>query len=82
MSDKPHKGTLTNWWKQETYTKLGLGFVIRGTFDGHPQFHGETGHTSFVIAHDETTGEIETRNSRYTLNPPAQKLLASQKASV
>lgn len=82
MSDKPHEGIITNWSKYETHTKLGLGFTVCGMFVSHSQFHGEYGRTSFVIKHDEVTGEIETHNSRYTLSPPAQKLLTHQKASI
>jgi hypothetical protein len=65
MSDKPHKGSIENWFKQEI-TGDG-GYIIRGRFVDHPLFAGETGHTSLVLSHNEGTGEIETRNSRYTL---------------
>lgn len=75
---KPHKGEITNWFKQ-FYPRpvIGgefegtLGYLIRGTFMDHPQFgHTPFGHTSMVVKHDEETGEIETLNSRYTLVGP------------
>ncbi len=62
--EKPHKGRI------ETWTKLPIGdrgYIICGKFLDHEQFAGEEGHTSFVLSYDEATGEIETRNSRYTL---------------
>lgn len=62
-TDKPHKGSLKDWFKYE----VGDGYIICGRFIGHPQFNGEHGHTSLVLSHNEETGEIETRNSRYTL---------------
>lgn len=65
--EKPHKGRIENWYKAETHPDYGLGYYIRGRFVDHPQFAGETGHTSYIVAHDKDTGEIETRNSRYTL---------------
>lgn len=81
MADKPHKGTIKNWFpyyfdrkETEEYYKepVGLGFLIRGTFVDHPQFGFARGsHTSWIMSHDEKTGEIETRNSRYTLDPPS-----------
>jgi len=43
-----------------------LGYLIEGDFLDHP-FHRGRGHTSYIIAHDEVTGEVETRNSRYRL---------------
>ncbi len=62
---KPHKGSIKDWYKYGC--TLGLGYMIIGTFVDHPKFVGETGNTSYVIKHDEKTGEIETNNSRYTL---------------
>lgn len=76
--EKPHKGTIYNWFRvpfdkaeTENYYKedVGLGYIIRGTFRDHPHFAGQFGHTSWIMRHDEKTGEIETRNSRYTLDP-------------
>jgi hypothetical protein len=63
---KEHKGSLKNWRKYEC-PGHGLGYLILGEFVDHPQFAGHLGNTSYVVAHDEATGEIETRNSRYTL---------------
>jgi hypothetical protein len=65
VSEKLHKGKIENWRKSPC--ESGLGYFITGKFVGHPSLHGEYGHTSFVVAHDEATGEIETNNSRYTL---------------
>lgn len=64
---KPHLGKIKSWFKRETDPESGLGYQIIGMFVDHPDFKGEVGHTSYVVSHDETTGEIETRNSRYTL---------------
>jgi len=66
MGEKPHMGSIQHWHKYECGTK-GLGYLIRGQFIDHPYFAGEYGQTSYVVAHDEATGEIETRNSRYKL---------------
>lgn len=73
MTDKPHRGTMKNWFKEywgcEGY---GLGYMIRGEFVDHPEYAGcPNGHTSYVVAHDEATGEVETKNSRYTLVGPS-----------
>lgn len=72
MDEKIHKGRITDWYKYEVGDH-GLGYMIQGTFVDHPWFGGEHGHTSYVITHDEATGEIETRNSRYTLIGPETK---------
>lgn len=71
MTEKPHNGALKDWYKYETDSKG--GYIIRGTFVGHPYFDGEPGHTSLVLSHNEETGDIETRNSRYTLIGPAKR---------
>lgn len=63
-SNKPHLGKIKGVAIHNT--DKGLGFLVYGVFDGHPNFDGMYGHTSYVVAHDEETGEIETRNSRYT----------------
>lgn len=67
MEEKPHKGRILNWFK--TPCNSGLGYYIIGTFLDHPQLAGKETNTSWVEQHDETTGEIETRNSRYKLLP-------------
>ncbi len=64
---KPHLGRIENWCKQECDLKYGLGFVIVGRFLDHPRLALKHGHTSYIVSHDEKTGEIETRNSRYKL---------------
>lgn len=67
--EKPHKGRITMWAKREC--EHGLGYYIVGRFVDHPAFAGHGGYTSYVVAHDEETGEIETRNTRYTLTEEA-----------
>lgn len=66
---KPHLGKITDWYRYECEGH-GLDYRIIGRFIDHPKFAGLRGNTSHVIAHDELTGEIETRNSRYTLIGP------------
>lgn len=70
MVDKPHKGTISRWHKSPC--ERGLGYMINGILDSHPDpdLSGQFCHTSWVEKHDEATGEIETRNSRYTLVGP------------
>ena len=68
MNTKQHKGNITDWRRVEC--DGGLGFRIDGVFCGHPEFDGERGMTSFVIAYEFPKHhkiEIETNNSRYTL---------------
>lgn len=67
MADKPHKGRIKNWFKLPCQN--GLRYYIVGTFLEHPDFGEKETNTSYIVVHDETTGEIETRNSRYTLLP-------------
>lgn len=68
-SDKPHMGHIRNWFKSPA-DGHGLGYIIRGEFVDHPEFAGcKDGHTSYVVAHDDL-GNIETKNSRYTLKGP------------
>jgi hypothetical protein len=64
---KPHKGTIDNWYKLPVQGRT----VIIGDFVDHPEFAGKQGHTSYIVKHDKETGEVETRNSRYTLGTPA-----------
>ena len=61
--EKPHKGRITDAKRQY----VGKKYVIWGFSDGHEEFHGRYFHTSQVLKHDEETGEIETRNSRYAV---------------
>lgn len=63
---KPHYGKLDAWNKR----KEGAIHFFTGMFVDHPRFAGKYGHTSYMVSHDEDTGEIETRNSRYTLGKP------------
>jgi hypothetical protein len=68
MSDKPHKGEITNWFKLPA--SHGLGYYIVGQFQNHPEFGQKFTNTSWVERHDLETGEIETRNSMYRLVGP------------
>jgi hypothetical protein len=65
MEVKPHKGSIKNWRRLPCHQ--GIGFYITGIFVDHPQFAELYGHTSWVVKYDPSTGEIETRNSHYTL---------------
>ena len=65
ITEKPYKGHITEWSK--FHTPFGLRYYIFGKFLNHPDFGQKETNTSPVVYHDETTGEIETRNSRYTL---------------
>jgi hypothetical protein len=66
---KPHKGSLKGWKRYEHGDKV----CIWGTFVDHPHFAGLYGHTSYIVSHNEETGEVETLNSRYTLVGPEAK---------
>lgn len=66
-SEKPHRGSIVHAEKRYVDGCPGLGYYIVGRFVDHPDFAGRIGHTSYVVAHNTETGEIETRNSRYTL---------------
>jgi len=68
-TSKPHRGRIERWHKSAGGFK-GLGCIIVGNYLDHPKHPGIGWHTSYVVAHDEATGEIETRNSRYTLIGP------------
>lgn len=71
MREKPFKGTIENWRK----VRIAPGIhVIEGDFVDHPQFAGKFGHTSYIVRHDEATGELETRNSRYLLGEKAGEM--------
>jgi hypothetical protein len=59
--EKPHRGAIKNWRREY---RIGSGYVIIGEFVDNA---GQRKTTSYVLKHDEATGEIETRNSRYTL---------------
>lgn len=62
---KSHKGKIEHWFKMPCLG--GLGWRACGMSIGHPEFDGSNIRTSYVLNHDQQTGEIETRNSRYTL---------------
>lgn len=69
---KPFKGDISNWVKvffnKKDFPEApeSLGYYIKGIPHGHPEFHNWIC-TSPVVKHDESTGEIETFNSRYKL---------------
>jgi hypothetical protein len=58
--EKPHRGAIKNWRRKY----FGSGYVIIGEFVDNA---GKRKSTSYVLRHDEVTGEIETLNNRYTL---------------
>lgn len=70
---KPHKGRIDKWRKIPCIG--GRGYFISGTFVDHPSapMMAPIGHTSVVMLHNEGTGEIETKYSRYTLSGPERK---------
>lgn len=72
MIEKPFHGRIKDWARLRS-TDRGLGYLIIGEFLDHPKFAGKQGHTSYIVKHDEETGEIETRNSRYLLVGPEQR---------
>lgn len=65
MTEKTHKGMIRDWVQRPC--ESGLGYYIHGVADGHPEFHDKIISTSYVVAREAY--EIETRNSRYTLEP-------------
>lgn len=67
--EKPHKGRIEHWTK----VSYSNGDIVCGRALDHPAFAGHNIHTSYVLKHDKATGEIETRNSRYTLIGPPIK---------
>ena len=81
---KPHRGTLKNWHPQRIRSEpRGLGFILLGTFHGHPEFHGTDGWTSEVIALRPEINEVETRHSRYSVEqPPLGEAMALLKTLV
>jgi hypothetical protein len=62
-AEKPHKGIIKNWRKHPLSPGFGA-YVVIGSYGDRDEFFIRT---SPVVSHDEATGEIETRNSRYTL---------------
>jgi hypothetical protein len=63
--EKPHKGRIKDW---RILHSAGTVYIA-GRFLDHPSLgkHGGNSITSPVLRADFVTGEIETRNSRYTL---------------
>lgn len=77
MSEKPHNGQITNWWLHYPLSDFeppegAPGYIVRGDLIDHPMWNASDpwmkgSNTSWVLTHDEATGEIETLNSRYRL---------------
>lgn len=72
--EKPYRGRIKNWTKVPCDDGgRGLGYLIIGDFIDHPDYKSDDSwdrawwRTSWVVKHDTATGEIETNNSRYTL---------------
>lgn len=66
MTDtKPYKGRLRHATKVYKDGCPGLGYYYTCQFDGHPQFDGQWGRTSYVVK--EEGSYIETNNSIYEL---------------
>jgi hypothetical protein len=63
---KPHMGRIERWYKLPC-TNSGLGYIICGHLIDRDGYRGNEGHTSYVVSRCQACGEIETRNSRYTL---------------
>lgn len=74
---KPHKGTILGSKLKipglKDHPELGydknLGYIVRGYWQGHPQFGFSPGHTSLIVKKGRWKDgkcEIETLNSRYT----------------
>lgn len=72
QAEKPHQGKIHRWSKMHVGDDYGLGWCVYGDAEDHPFFGNATIRTSYVVKHDEATGEIETRNSRYTLVGPEE----------
>jgi hypothetical protein len=77
---KEYKGVIKQWQTVELpvprkhKTDFGLGYVVRGIHYGFGTEPLGWLRTSYVAKHDKKTGQIETRNSRYTLEGPETKL--------
>lgn len=71
VAEKPHMGKMVDAMKRPINSAYGLGYMVIGRFEGHPDFDGYVGHTSYVVAetavNEDGSVEIETRNSRYTV---------------
>ena len=72
---KPYRGRIYHWKRvpfdiestRAYYQEpTGLGYTIHGYTTDPPKL-GTWWRTSWVLSHDLETGEVETRNSRYTL---------------
>lgn len=73
MSDKPDRGTLTDWW----IVKLPAGYFGKPepvlhdgeilVAYGNSSYSGKLRHTSPIVSWNKETGLVETENSFYTL---------------
>lgn len=66
---KEYKGVIVNWLKYPE-PNYGLGYRILGDSVDHPVYKGGEITTSYVVAHNEETGMIETKYSCYRLMFP------------
>ena len=71
-NEKPHKGRIRDWRIVRLTAffgpeNAGKQFAV-GLYVDHPDFAGKRGATSTIVKYDPRTGEIETENSRYTLD--------------
>lgn len=62
--DKPHQGRIKGW-KIERRRTANFAYIY-GEFLDHPGIRGP-GWTSRIVSANFETGEVETKNSRYTL---------------
>ena len=69
---KEYKGVIVNWAKVPVEGH-GLGYRICGDSVDHPVWRGGSMFTSYVVAHNEETGMIETLNSCYRLMFPVKE---------
>ena len=74
MTEKPHKGRIEQWDEATRVANDGREYtVVWGLFVDHPEWTDNSyGHTSYLVSRNYLTGEIETRNSRYTLGEKAE----------
>jgi hypothetical protein len=74
---KEYKGVIKQWQTVELNSlakDLGLRYVVHGIHYGFGTEPLGWFRTSYVVKHDKETGQIETRNSRFTLEGPETKL--------
>jgi hypothetical protein len=67
---KKYMGVIREWGRIHIVDKA---YFIVGQYCGFGTEPLDDIRTSFVVSYDEKTGQIETRNSRYTLEGPEKK---------